>query len=502
MLFKVFLLNIISPIPFCSPNSTSIAFLLQLRKHILTAVLYFDDDRRVLNFISFFFRKEIRVIRKISAFQASIKTIVSTTPRLTSLLIFVAYLISGNTLTPTSVFAIFAYAKVLGLFTKYLGKRLGPFLDCNISVGRIQTFLETVECPSSDSSSITTNEKNGKCFHEKECYAALNEYAENQQLNLMVSLTDVSCKYNEDDEKQLLKNVSIRIDGPQNLMITGPVGSGKSSLLLAILGELSIFKGILKSTGKMAFVDQSPWVFSGTLRDNITFHRPFDFSKFQNAVEACALRKDIEQFPDGDLTTVGERGVVLSGGQKTRISMARALYSDADIYLLDDPLSSVDALVGSHIFEKYICNALRDRLCIFVTHQPRYMKHADHIVVMSEGSIGCQGSYLEIVNMKNGIPGLQKISEDEANFKKSASRDLVRQEKREFDSIEETSLTIPKEDRMFGIVSYRTYWKYFRAGLPVYLMILLALLSNGALRECVVPYHTVKTKVYQNMAIS
>lgn len=457
----------------------------------------------MLNFISFFFRKEIRVIRKISAFQASIKTIVSTTPRLTSLLIFVAYLISGNTLTSTSVFAVFAYANVLGLFTKYLGKRLGPFLDCNVSIGRIQTFLETVECPSSDSSSITTNEKNGKYFHEKECYATLNEYAaENQQLNLMVSLTDVSCKYNEDDEKQLLKNVSIRIDGPQNVTITGPVGSGKSSLLLAILGELSIFKGILKSTGKMAFVDQSPWVFSGTLRDNITFHRPFDFTKFQNAVEACALGKDLEQFPDGDLTTVGERGVVLSGGQKARISMARALYSDADIYLLDDPLSSVDALVGSHIFEKYICNALRDRLCIFVTHQPRYMKHADHIVVMSEGSIGCQGSYLEIVNMKNGIPGLEKMSEDEANFNKSARRDLLRKEKREFESIEETSLTIPKEDRMFGVVSYRTYWKYFRAGLPVYLMILLVLLSNGALREYVVRYHSDKTKMYQNMAIS
>ena len=176
--------------------------------------------------------------------------------------------------------------------------------------------------------------------------------------------------------------------------------------------------------------------------------------------------------------------------------MARALYSDADIYLLDDPLSSVDALVGRHIFEKYICNALRDRLCLFVTHQPCYLKHADHIVVMSEGSIGCQGSYLEIANMKDVIPGLEKIF-DEENFHSSVSGDALCQEKREFESYEETSLTIPKEDRNFGVVSYKTYWKYFRAGLPVYLMILLVLLSNGALGERVMSYHDVKKYIFK-----
>ena len=451
-----------------------------------------------------FFRKEISVIRKISAFQASIKTVVSATPRLTSLLIFVAYLLAGHTLTPTSVFAVFAYAKILGLFSKYLGRRLGPFLDCNMSVGRIQAFLETVEKSNHDldSSSNATTGKIGECFDEEECYAPGNGFAQWQQSNLMVSLTDVCCKYNEDDEKQLLKDISIRIDGPQSVFITGPVGSGKSSMLLAILGELSIFKGILESKGKMAFVGQSPWVFSGTLRDNITFHRPFDATKFQTTVEACALRKDIEQFPDGDLTTIGERGVVLSGGQRARVSMARALYSDADIYLLDDPLSSVDAQVGSHIFEKYIRNALQDRLCMFVTHQPCYLKHADHIVIMSEGSICFQGSYSEIANhMKNVIPGLGKIFEDEMNFHKSAKRDLPRQEKRECESLKETSLTIPEEDRNFGVVSYRTYWKYFRAGVPVYMMILLVLLSNGALGEYVVSYNDVKFKIYESYTL-
>ncbi|XP_078376964.1 ATP-binding cassette sub-family C member 4-like [Oculina patagonica] len=432
--------------------------------------------------------KEIAVIRKISAFQASIKTIVSSTPRLTSLLIFVAYLVAGHSLRPTSVFAVSAYAKVLGMFIKYLGRRLVVFLDCNMSIGRIQKFLEVVEDSNSGGRSNSSNVKTGKGFSNGESYALSNEYTTHQQLTVMVSLTDVCCKYNEEDKKLLLNNVSIKTDGAQIVMITGPVGSGKSSLLLTILGELSICKGILERKGKMAFVAQSPWVFSGTLRDNITFNKPFDSKKFQAVVEDCALAKDIEQFPNGDLTTIGERGVVLSGGQRARVSMARALYSDADIYLLDDPLSSVDAQVGSHIFENYICNALQDRLCIFVTHQPCYMKQADHIVVMNEGSIACQGSHEEIVSKNNGISGLEKrFEDDQGNFQSGASRDLSGREKREFQSCEETSLIIPKEDRNFGAVSYRTYWKYFRAGLPVYLMIPLVILSNSALVSEVFP---------------
>ena len=423
------------------------------------------------------------MLRKISAFQASIKTIVSTTPRVTSLLIFVPLLVSGHSLTISSIFLVFGYAKVLGLFTKYLGRRLVPFVDCNMSVGRIQNFLEIVEDSSShNGSSNTANGQTGIFSRKDESYVLSNEGAHHHQMKPMVSLSDISCKYNE---KMLLKNLSLQTDGPQNLMITGPVGSGKSSLLLAILGELSICKGVHEHNGEMAFVGQSPWVFSGTLRDNITFNKPFDYTKFQTIVEACALAKDIGQFPDGDLTTIGERGVVLSGGQRARVSMARALYSDADIYLLDDPLSSVDAQVGNHIFENYICNALRDRLCIFVTHQPCYMKQADRIIVMNEGSIACQGSYKEIVNMqRNGIVGLEKIFKDEENLHTSASIDLTGQEKSDFENSEETSLMTPKEDRNFGSVSYRTYWKYFRAGLPVYLMIPLVFLCNSALGGC------------------
>ena len=361
-----------------------------------------------------------------------------------------------------SVFVIFAYAKVLGLFTKYLGRRLTPFLDCNMSVSRIQNFLVTVE------GSWFDNEKR-----------LLRSETKMVQPNPVVSLTNVRCKATND--KMFLENVSISTEGAQTVIITGPVGSGKTSLLLAILSELPIYSGNITHKGKMAFVGQSPWVFSGTLRDNITFNKPFDSTKFQKTVEACALTTDITQFPDEDLTTIGERGIVLSGGQRARVSMARALYSDADIYLLDDPLSCVDAQVGNHIFENYVRTELSDRLCFFVTHQPCYMNYADHIIVMNEGSIAWDGSYTDLINKgPNGIAGLENVLKNEDG----ASYDSVIPERRQFEKSGETSLIIPKEDRNFGSVSYKTYWKYFRAGLPVYLMVVLVVISNGALGEC------------------
>ena len=416
-------------------------------------------------FIFSFCRREILVIRKISAFQASMKNTSSTTSRLTSLLIFVAYLVSGHSLTTVSVFLIFAYATVLGYFAKYLGRRLGPLFDCNMSIWRIQTFLETVE-----NYGLDTNFAVGTISNQIK--------KQRHQLKPRVSLTGLCC--NVDKTKSLLKNVHISTEGPQIVTITGPVGSGKTSLLLAILGELPICKGHVERRGKVAFVGQSPWVFPGTLRDNVTFNKPFNSTKFQKIIEACALSKDIEQFPDGELTTVGERGIVLSGGQRARVSMARALYSDADIYLLDDPLSCVDAQVGNHIFQEYVQHALRDRLCFFVTHQPCFIKDANHIIVMDKGSIVWQGSYSEIA----GNAGLENIFKSKDSVNKitqcgSTERESCNQSK----GSGETSLIIPEEDRNFGSVSYKTYWKYIRAGLPVYLMILLAFLCNSALGE-------------------
>lgn len=136
--------------------------------------------------------------------------------------------------------------------------------------------------------------------------------------------------------------------------------------------------------GKSSYAGQEPWIFSGNLRQNIIFGQDFNQEKYDEIVYVCALEDDLKQLPYGDNTVVGERGVALSGGQKARVNLARALYKAADIYLLDDPLSAVDARVSRHIFEKCVKKYLRGHLRILVTHQLQYLPQADHIIVFNE----------------------------------------------------------------------------------------------------------------------
>lgn len=192
--------------------------------------------------------------------------------------------------------------------------------------------------------------------------------------------------------------------------ITGAVGSGKSSLLTAILRELPLLQGEVSYHGKVGYVPQVPWVFSGTVRDNILFGLPFNEDRFEHVVHVCGLTKDLSDFTNGDLTEIGQRGVTLSGGQKARVGLARAVYSDADIYLLDDPLSAVDTKVGSKLFESCILGELSGCIRLLVTHQLQYLKNVDHIAVMEKGTIVCQGGYDELKE-KGAFFGIVELTE-------------------------------------------------------------------------------------------
>ncbi|GCB76940.1 hypothetical protein scyTo_0017522, partial [Scyliorhinus torazame] len=153
------------------------------------------------------------------------------------------------------------------------------------------------------------------------------------------------------------------------LGVCGNVGSGKSSLISALLGQMNLQKGVVAANGSFAFVSQQAWIFHGTVRENVLFGKVYDEGRYKNVLEACCLLQDLAILPFGDLTEIGDRGLNLSGGQKQRISIARAVYSDQDIYLLDDPLSAVDAHVGKHIFEQCVKKILRGKTVILVTHQ-------------------------------------------------------------------------------------------------------------------------------------
>lgn len=150
----------------------------------------------------------------------------------------------------------------------------------------------------------------------------------------------------------------------------------------AILGELPPKSGTSEIVGKIAYAAQESWIYSGTIRQNILCGLEYDPERYRKVIKACALKKDFELLPKGDLTAVGEKGVSLSGGQKARVNLARALYVDADIYLMDDPLSAVDPKVGRHLIDNAINRFLCDKIRILVTHQLHHLKDADEILIL------------------------------------------------------------------------------------------------------------------------
>lgn len=149
-----------------------------------------------------------------------------------------------------------------------------------------------------------------------------------------------------------LRNLSMKAEQGELCVVVGPVGAGKTCLLQALLNEIEAVSGRCVLSGRTSYAPQEAWCFGASIRDNILLGSPFVESKYLKVVEVCGLERDLQLFPNGDRTFVGEKGYTLSGGQKARVTLARAVYADADIYLLDDPLSAVDPKVANHIFEK------------------------------------------------------------------------------------------------------------------------------------------------------
>ena len=301
-----------------------------------------------------------------------------------------------------------------------------------------------------------------------------------QDIKPQIFLENVTCFWSHTSERPTLDNVSLNATNGQLVGITGPVGSGKTSLLMTILGEIPISSGKMSCNGKMAFVSQTPWVYSGTVRDNIVFGKEFHEQKYRKVIEVCDLEKDIASFTKRDLTEIGQRGVILSGGQRARVSLARAIYSDADIYLLDDPLSAVDAKVGKHLFDRCIKEFLDGRMRILVTHQLQFLKETDSIVIIRSGSVVSHEpssrieQYMQTTScllpqQKQDFDGEDTNREDVSVFSEETSEST----NSAIEHRDRVDLRDEEEDRIVGTVKWWVYWKYLRAALPTILIISL-----------------------------
>ncbi|KAK6191316.1 hypothetical protein SNE40_003038 [Patella caerulea] len=256
---------------------------------------------------------------------------------------------------------------------------------------------------------------------------------------LVLEIADSNFSWNLESKTPYLSDINIKIRAGKLTAIVGPVGSGKSSLIAAMLGEMMKLSGHVEwaRDSNIAYCAQSPWLLHATIRDNITFGQPYIWRKYRKVLHACSLNHDIESFPAGDLTEIGEKGITLSGGQKQRVSLARALYSEAEIVILDSPLSGLDAHVSRHVFDEAILNRLirRKRTVILVTHHLQYLSYANQVIVMKEGRVQLQSRVSEVkkINLelyeswRKAIKEA-KVSEIRHKLKESVEEDIERRQ--------------------------------------------------------------------------
>ncbi|XP_024151598.2 multidrug resistance-associated protein 9 isoform X1 [Oryzias melastigma] len=316
------------------------------------------------------------------------------------------------------------------------------------------------------------------------------------------------------DAPPTLRNISFTLPKGNLLGVCGNVGSGKSSLISSILEQMHLLQGTISVDGKFAYVSQQAWIFHGSVQENILMGEPMDQTKYERVLDVCSLRADLQILPFGDQTEIGERGLNLSGGQKQRISLARAVYSNKDIYLLDDPLSAVDAHVGKHIFEECIKKELQGKSVILVTHQLQYLEFCDDILLLEDGEVREAGNHQNLMNADGRYTQLisnyqmekskaqkeEDPSEDaeklkEAELRERADSGIVNpgfdmsDEKNQDEAADQNSAVkngdqlVSQESSSEGSVSWRIYHQYCQAAggyFMTFLTILIIVLMIGS----------------------
>uniref|UniRef100_A0A8D0E2P0 ATP-binding cassette sub-family C member 5 n=1 Tax=Salvator merianae TaxID=96440 RepID=A0A8D0E2P0_SALMN len=291
--------------------------------------------------------------------------------------------------------------------------------------------------------------------------------------------------------QRTLYNIELEIQKGTLVGICGSVGSGKTSLISAILGQMTLLEGSISVDGTFAYAAQQAWILNATLRDNILFGKEYEEERYNTVLSDCCLRPDLAILPNGDLTEIGERGANLSGGQRQRISLARALYSDNNIYILDDPLSALDAHVGNHIFNSAIRKHLKSKTVLFITHQLQYLVDCDEVIFMKEGCITERGSHEDLVKLSGDYAAifnnlqLGETPHIEVNIKKATNSSLKRHTdkgtktgsvKKEKVVKKEEGQLMQLEEKGKGSVPWSVYGIYIQAaGGPIAFLIIMAL---------------------------
>ena len=353
--------------------------------------------------------QELKTLRKIGATQAFSNFTWSTTPFLVSCSTFGIFVLTQHRpLTTEIVFPALTLFNLLTFPLAILPMVITAIVEASVAVGRITSYLLAEELQEN---------------------AVRREDGVDELGEETVRIRDASFTWNKNEARQALQDVNFSAQKGELACIVGRVGSGKSSLLQAVLGDLWKLKGEVVLRGKTAYVPQSAWVMNASVRENIVFGHRWDPQFYDKTVKACALRDDFASLPDGDQTEVGERGISLSGGQKARLTLARAVYARADVYLLDDCLSAVDQHVGRHLIDNVLGSKglLAGKTRILATNSIPVLMEADIIALLREGKILEKGTYDQLMAMKGEVAALIKASqnEDQVDNDSRASESII-----------------------------------------------------------------------------
>lgn len=364
---------------------------------------------------------ELKALEASANTRAILTSVLTAAPSMVAVITLGTYGLLGNILTPTKVFTALALFNQLRFPLVFLPLLLNNLAEGKVSLIRLTKFLLTDEVQDYvERDDETSTDFIGKQFSQKHQDAVVIEngtfsWSSDSETvghvpknEIPVTPSDIETSATSlkptitENKRGYLSNIDLRVKKGELIAIVGPVGSGKSSLLSALLGELNKKEGRVKVQGSVAYVPQSAWIPNDSLRNVVLFGRKFDKEKYEETIEACGLTKDLQQLEGGDETEIGERGVNLSGGQKQRVSIARAVYDDADIFLFDDPLSALDAEVGANVFNNCIKTLLHDKTRILVTHQLGVLPEVDRVVLMGTAEDGsatiiAQGSLNELL---------------------------------------------------------------------------------------------------------
>ncbi|XP_078381052.1 multidrug resistance-associated protein 1-like [Oculina patagonica] len=360
--------------------------------------------------------RELKYLLKSRMWRSLLTFIYNSLPTMVAVSTFAVYVLTGNNLTASKAFVALSLFGIMRFPLGFFPDVITTCIQARVSIKRLEEFLDLEELDPD----------------------AVQRTSPTLLTTGMVSVKNGVFGWNKNDAPKL-HGINLNIPTGSLVAVVGQVGCGKSTLLSSLLGDTVKLHGTVYVDGSVAYVAQQAWIQNDTVRDNILFNRAFDSARYEHVIDSCALITDLDILPAADSTEIGERGINLSGGQKQRVSLARAVYFNADIYLLDDPLSAVDAHVGRKLFQNVIGpnGMLREKTRILVTHGISFLRHVDHIIVLQDGFVSEEGTYAELLENSGAFADFLQTYSSEENCETDINNDSEDEEVvlEEYDSV-------------------------------------------------------------------